>query len=119
MQASKSFAWRREWLVTLHWLSMKRLASNTEGLLPTIAPTLSASSWKDLSDSFPGFREKRAIQRFIAFLHPTETPKALRRPRSCSSRLGEKPPKGERRDRQVHVGVLDEEHSGTKILHQD
>jgi GNAT superfamily N-acetyltransferase len=48
-RASKYFAWRREWLVTLHWLCMKRLASNAGRPLPTIAPTLSASSWKDLS----------------------------------------------------------------------
>jgi hypothetical protein len=49
MQASKSFAWRREWLVTLHWPYMKRLVSNSGDPLPTIAPTPSASSWKDLS----------------------------------------------------------------------
>jgi hypothetical protein len=33
------------------WLYMKRLASNAGRPLPTIAPTLSASSWKDLSES--------------------------------------------------------------------
>ena len=56
MQASKSFVWRREWLVTLHWPYMKRLVSNAVDPLPTIAPTLSASSWKDLSI----FREPRS-----------------------------------------------------------
>lgn len=45
----ESFAWRREWLVTLHWPYMKRLVSNSGRPLLTMAPTLSASSWKDLS----------------------------------------------------------------------
>jgi hypothetical protein len=49
MQASKSFAWRRERLVMPHWPYMKRLVSNSGGPLLTMVPTLSASSWKDLS----------------------------------------------------------------------
>jgi hypothetical protein len=85
MQASKSFAWRRERLVMPHWPYMKRLVSNSGGPLLTMAPTLSASSWKACQSSV-NLRAKAARPAAYRLVEDGSKAPKGRAPRSPSAR---------------------------------